>query len=723
MVENHHEIIRAHPRLSTSHLWLLVLTAVPLLLTFAWGPYFADDTYRLLAAAQGFGLPLRPSLLGWGALRLLAKMGADLAWWSLLGSGLGWGLTAVFLHLAIQQQSPQTARPKEDETDHAKAQRRKDTALAFTPLRLCVKSVSWQQTAVLAPLLLAFAPVFLPALGTAVVWAVALGWLAIWLGEQGKWGWQTAVLCLLPFVYFDLAIVALLVLPWGWHWWQAGQMSLRAGGLLLLAIAAATAMQLARQQPITVGNWQWWTAWRQLVAENELFWLLPLLFGAGLWRQRGHVVAAWGALGLLFGGATAVLVFYCTALFLGHGRTRKDTERVWEVGTLFLLLLLAGGQVIWWMGRWQERPFALYQIENEAAAWLRDHMAESATVAAPARLGYLAKRPLATASQQPDYVVVLRTLEADQLRRQAAFQENYEALAVFATPYDSAAPLTVWGLRQTVYGLGAGQPLNVVVPETAVIVGSQLGQLTPGEPLAVTLWARAERPFAVQLRLISPDGQEWASSQTTLPVWDGTVAQTIPLPTPADLPHGAYLVNFSLLETEGSDLLALYRNDDFNPLDRVGLGSVGVPAALPSDVMAVNANFDGQITLLGYTLNDNFARGGEPLRLTLFWEGQRPPDSNYVVFVHLLDGAGQLVTNHDGVPVNGRYPTTAFRPGDIVADEHPLLLDGGLAAGSYRLAVGLYLPESGVRLPVWGADGVEMVGGVVELTAVEIPFN
>ncbi|MCA9965652.1 MAG: hypothetical protein KC423_15460 [Anaerolineales bacterium] len=717
MVKSHHEIIRVRPRLSASHLWLLALTAVPLLLTLAWGPHFADDTYRLLAAAQGFGLSLRPSLLGWGVLRLLARMGADLAWWSLLGSGLGWGLTAVFLHLAIQQRSPQTA--------------------------------------VLAPLLLAFAPVFLPALGTAVIGAVALGWLAIWLGERGAWGWQTAVLCLLPFVYFDLAMVVLLVLLWGWCWWQTGQMSLRAGGLLLVAITAATAAQLAWRQPIALGNGQWWAAWRQLVAENELFWLLPLLFGAGLWRQRGHVVAAWGALGLLFGGAMAVLVFYCTALFLGHGRTRKDTERVWEVGALFLLLLLAGGQVIWWVGRWQERPFAIYEIENEAAAWLHDHTAQSATVAAPARVGYLAKRPLAAASQQPDYVVVLRTLEADQLRRQAAFQENYEAVAVFATPYDSAAPLTVWGLRQTVYGLGAGQPLNVVVPETAVIVGSQLGQLAPGEPLTVTLWARAERPFAVQLRLISPDGQEWASSQTMLPVWAGTAAQTILLPTPADLPHGAYLVNFSLLEPESSDLLALYRNDDFNPLDRVGLGSVAVAWAktAPCDTpttddepqtasddcglssvvrrlqtenltfVPIQANFGNQITLLGYALNDNFARGGEPLRLTLFWEGQRSPDNNYVVFVHLLDEAGQLVTNHDGVPVNGRYPTTAFRPGDIVADEHPLLLDGGLAAGSYRLAVGLYLPETGERLPVWGADGVEMVGGVVELTAVEIPFN
>ncbi|MEZ4514776.1 MAG: hypothetical protein R3C62_23125 [Chloroflexota bacterium] len=691
MAENHHDIIRARPRLSASHLWLLVLTAVPLLLTFTWGPHFSDDTYRMMAAAQGFvaPLPLRPSLLGWGVLRLLAGLGADLAGWSLLGSGLGWGITAVFLHLAIQQHNR-------------------------------------RQTAVLAPLLLAFTPVFLPALGTPVIWAVALGWLAIWLGERGKWGWQTAVLCLLPFVCFDLTIVALLVLLWSWRWWQTGQLSLRAAGLLLVAIAAATAAQLAWRQPISVG-WQWWAAWRQLVAENELFWLLPLLFGLGLWRQRWHVAAGWGGLGLLLGGAAAVLVFYSVALFLaamGRGRTRTNADGAWRTGTLFLLLLLAGGQVIWWLGRRQERPFALYQIETEAAVWLRDHTEPLARVAAPARVGYLAKRPLVSLidSRQPDYWVTLRTLEADQLRRQAAFQENYEAVAVFDTPYDSAAPLTVWGLRKTIYGLGGGQPLNVVVPETAVIVGSQLGRLTPGEPLDVVLWARAERPFAVQLRLISPDGQEWASSQTTLAAdWDGTAAQTIALPIPADLPHGAYQVNFSLLEPEGSDLLALYRNEDFNPLDRVGLGSVAVPVAASPAITPVNANFGNQITLLGYLLNDDFARGGEPLRLTLFWEGQRPPDDNYVVFVHLLDGAGQLVTNHDGVPVNGRYPTTAFRPGDVVADDHPLLLDGGLAAGSYWLTVGLYLPETGERLPVWGADGVELAGRVVELTAVEIP--
>jgi hypothetical protein len=101
------------------------------------------------------------------------------------------------------------------------------------------------------------------------------------------------------------------------------------------------------------------------------------------------------------------------------------------------------------------------------------------------------------------------------------------------------------------------------------------------------------------------------------------------------------------------------------------------------------------------------------LALTLYWQSLAPVDADYVVFVHLVDAGGEIVAQGDGPPLDGVYPTSYWRPGEVLADGH--LLAAG-PAGSYRLLVGLYtLPQDqgdpGSRLPVTagpdaGSDGV-----------------
>ena len=55
------------------------------------------------------------------------------------------------------------------------------------------------------------------------------------------------------------------------------------------------------------------------------------------------------------------------------------------------------------------------------------------------------------------------------------------------------------------------------------------------------------------------------------------------------------------------------------------------------------------------------------------------------------------------MPQGGGYPTIWWLPGEIVADTYTLELPPG-APGDivYRLIVGWYDPETGVRLPVLG---------------------
>jgi hypothetical protein len=100
------------------------------------------------------------------------------------------------------------------------------------------------------------------------------------------------------------------------------------------------------------------------------------------------------------------------------------------------------------------------------------------------------------------------------------------------------------------------------------------------------------------------------------------------------------------------------------------------------------------------------AAPGSIAPVTLFWQSQVNLDRNLVVLVHLTDEAGNIVTQADGVPVNGSRLTLSWRADEVLIDEHALQLPSGLEPGRYQLWVGFYDPESGARLTARMGDDV-----------------
>ncbi len=90
------------------------------------------------------------------------------------------------------------------------------------------------------------------------------------------------------------------------------------------------------------------------------------------------------------------------------------------------------------------------------------------------------------------------------------------------------------------------------------------------------------------------------------------------------------------------------------------------------------------------------------LDLTLFWQADARPESDYLVLTQLLDDARQVVSlNELSPPANGAYPATYWWPGiDCVPDYHRLQLKQNLPVGRYWLAVALYDSRRAARLPV-----------------------
>lgn len=134
--------------------------------------------------------------------------------------------------------------------------------------------------------------------------------------------------------------------------------------------------------------------------------------------------------------------------------------------------------------------------------------------------------------------------------------------------------------------------------------------------------------------------------------------------------------------------------------------------AIPAEVDQY-ADLDGQIALIGYDAPET-AQAGQTLPVTLYWQALQAPETNYQVFVHLVDAAGQLVAQSDGLNP-GDFPTENWPTDRYVRDTHELALPEEIAQGTYRVSAGLWLASQGERLPVLDPTG-RVVGDSVELS-------
>ncbi len=89
------------------------------------------------------------------------------------------------------------------------------------------------------------------------------------------------------------------------------------------------------------------------------------------------------------------------------------------------------------------------------------------------------------------------------------------------------------------------------------------------------------------------------------------------------------------------------------------------------------------------------AQPGNPLQLKLWWQAQQPVPKDYQLFAHLLRSDGTVVAQVD-LP----YATSGWEPQRFVEKNLLLPLPADLPAGTYQLAIGLYDPANGQRLPL-----------------------
>ena len=159
------------------------------------------------------------------------------------------------------------------------------------------------------------------------------------------------------------------------------------------------------------------------------------------------------------------------------------------------------------------------------------------------------------------------------------------------------------------------------------------------------------------------------------------------LKVPADAPAGSQPLMINL---SGGKCVAPLGAINVGAVDRVyTLPPVAVPISPAAGTLSAPGSATALAALAGYTVT-----AGRPATLSLAWHALAPMEQDYSVFVHVLDGAGQLVAQADAEPRAGSYPTSLWQPGEYLTDDYHF----SLPPGRYTAQVGLYLPENGQRL-------------------------
>jgi hypothetical protein len=274
------------------------------------------------------------------------------------------------------------------------------------------------------------------------------------------------------------------------------------------------------------------------------------------------------------------------------------------------------------------------------------------------------------------------------------------------------------------------QPLHARFSNGIELIGYTLTRpaVLQGDAVEVRLFWRALKPQSEDVRpflhLDSVTGDMTWANQTKLHAGDKPssgwpsgfyVVDDYRLSIPADAPAVVGNLTVGLLDAAG-DRIPLASGGDLavlGPLrvrDRQPLSADTLPGRDQSYQLGPAVRLVGSSAAI---------TGTPPfLDLTLYWQAVAPVPVDYTTFVHVLDAAGAKVAQADGPPLDGRYPSTAWQPGQIIADRRQIALPGGVDTAGVRVAIGLYTLADGARAPVVSAGGERQVEDRILLTPV-----
>ena len=133
------------------------------------------------------------------------------------------------------------------------------------------------------------------------------------------------------------------------------------------------------------------------------------------------------------------------------------------------------------------------------------------------------------------------------------------------------------------------------------------------------------------------------------------------------------------------------------------------------DIQLVEMTLGDSLSLPGYNIRPTSLKAGDTVSITLWWQADVRMETDYTAFVHIRRPDGQMLVQEDTLLRSGNRPTSRWSVGEVVRDEHQLVLPSDAEPGQYLVTTGVYYWKTGERLPVWDGSGRRLADDVIIL--------
>ena len=188
-----------------------------------------------------------------------------------------------------------------------------------------------------------------------------------------------------------------------------------------------------------------------------------------------------------------------------------------------------------------------------------------------------------------------------------------------------------------------------------------------------------------------------------------SVSETWHLQLDPNLAPGQYHLRMGLFRRADGEMIdasPIYSVSAADQMPYAPIAKIKIPVTRPSPD-ELSAAQPAQILVGDTFMLAHYAlqadRATNRVHLTLYWQSIARSESDYTVFVHLLDSSGDIIAQRDLPPRGGTYPTALWDPGEIVKDAYTLEIPAA-ARPPFSLAIGMYSPLTQKRLPVGSRD-------------------
>jgi len=140
---------------------------------------------------------------------------------------------------------------------------------------------------------------------------------------------------------------------------------------------------------------------------------------------------------------------------------------------------------------------------------------------------------------------------------------------------------------------------------------------------------------------------------------------------------------------------------------------------IPQAALMPSLDHGDLIRLLGRETRPQVAHPGDWVEVTLYWQGLKPIDYDYNLFIRLLGFQEQVIGEVDSYPGAGTYPTTLWKPGQVIRDRHWIQVSPRAKVPVVaKVDIGFYDRWSMAGLPSYDATGAPASSAVATIKVV-----